>query len=408
MATPPRTPCDLRALRALRDRRTFLKQLAGCAGAAGSLRGLGLGALAGPLGLSAGPARARREQKTKHVVFVAFAGGVRTRETFGTPANVPTLAALAREGVLYPRARTSNLGHYGAALSLFTGIAEPRGIRENARGPDPTFFEYVRKQLAWPAGEVWVSTSGGAQQTNYSHGLHADFGAPYGANTLDGDGIFNREFKQILSSLGKPRELSEAEQAGLERMRSALSSSAGDGARASDAAALAKVERYILDELSRGTADIRGANAADAKALRVARNLLTVFKPALVAVVLQQADVAHGSFNAYVEVVRQNDAALGELVAAIRADRELADSTALVICPEFGRDADLNSRRGLDHGDGSEDLEYVSALAWGPDFRRNHVVQRDVRTIDVCPTVCEVFGVEARFARGARLPDLLA
>ena len=76
----------------------------------------------------------------------------------------------------------------------------------------------------------------------------------------------------------------------------------------------------------------------------------------------------------YVEIVRRNDEALGDLWRAIQGDPELRDSTALVVLPEFGRDADLNSRRGLDHGDGSNDLEYVTATCWGPDFARNRIV----------------------------------
>src|SRR5688572_23351613 len=56
-------------------------------------------------------------RKTKRVVLIAFAGGVRTRETFGTPANVPNMLALAKEGVSFPRLRTSNFGHFGASMS---------------------------------------------------------------------------------------------------------------------------------------------------------------------------------------------------------------------------------------------------------------------------------------------------
>jgi hypothetical protein len=306
---------------------------------------------------------------------------------------------MAKEGVLYKRVKSSNLGHFGAALSMFTGISEARGIRENARGADPTVFEYVRRDLGLPASQVWISTSGGAQQTNYSYGVHPDYGARYGANTVDGDGLFNAELASILASWGRPKPLPEREAELLARMRAAL----GGSASLNDPGTAAQVERYILDELTSGTADIRGANAADAKALRVARNLLLVFRPTLVAVVLQQADVAHGSYNAYVEVVRRNDEALGELWRAVRADPTLRDSTAFVVSPEFGRDRDLNSRRGLDHGDGSEDLEYVSAACWGPDFPKGKVVEGDVQAIDFCPTVCELLGASAPRARGKSL-----
>lgn len=343
-------------------------------------------------------------QKTQRVILVAFAGGVRTRETLGSPENVPNLMRMAGEGVTYPEVRTANLGHFGATLSVFTGISEARGIRENSRGEDPTLFEYVRKDLGLQPGSVWVATSGGAQQSNYSHSLHPDYGARFGANQLDGDGIFNAEFKQVLKAYGRPREWADNETGLLERMRDSIRGGARGGVNTDESSA--RVERYILDELTKGTVDMRGTGAGDAKALRVARNLVAVFKPTLLGVVLRNADVAHGSYNAYVEVIRRNDRMLGELFDAVKADPSLRDSTAIFVVPEFGRDADLNSRRGLDHGDNSDDLNLVSMVAWGPDFRQGSTVKQEVRAIDVTPTICTLLGVRARHARGKPLPGL--
>ena len=315
---------------------------------------------------------------------------------------------MAETGVVYTRARTSNLGHFGAALSMFTGVSEPRGIRENARGNEPTVFEYVRKDLGLAAGDVWIATAGGEQQVNYAYGLHPDYGARFGANMLDGDGIFNREFKSLLDAWGRPREMPEKERDVYKRLREALQPKSDKDSRTNSAESAAQVESYLLAELNRGTSDLTGANAADAKALRLARNIVTLFKPKLTAVVLQNADIAHGSYNGYVEVVRRNDAAIGELGAAVKSDPELADSTAFIVCPEFGRDRDLNSRRGLDHGDGSEDLSFVTCLAHGPDFKRGAILKDDVMVIDVAPTVCEMLGAKARFSNGKALTGLYA
>jgi uncharacterized protein (DUF1501 family) len=380
------------------NRRAFLRTAAATGGVLAAARLL-------PVRASAGPAAPAGERKTRHLVLVAFAGGVRTRETFGSPQNVPTLQALADEGVLYTRARTSNLGHFGAALAIFTGLAEQRGIRENARSNDVTLFEYLRKDLGWGPNDAWIATSGGAQQVNYAYGLHPDYGAKYGANTLDGEGIFNREFKSLLEAWGRPRVWSEAEERELASLRACLARRAG--AQQPDAGA-SQVERFLLEELTRGTSDLTGANASDAKALRVARNLLTLFRPRITAVVLQDADIAHGNYGGYVEVVRRNDAALGELWKAVKQDPELASSTAIVVVPEFGRDRDLNSRRGLDHGDGSEDLGYVTCTCWGPDFKKKTVVKEEVGVVDVTPTICDLFGAKPRLARGKRLPGLFA
>lgn len=366
------------------------------------LAGAALGAAF--LALPAGAAPRRSERKTRRMLVVSFSGGIRTRETFGTPANVPNLMRLASEGVTYPRTRASNLGHFGATLSIFTGISEARGIRDNARGTDPTLFEYLRKDLGWSAGDVWISTSGGAQESNVSYSLHPEYGAAFGASSLDGDGIFNAEFKGILDAYGKPREMPAEEAALLERMRGAIGGS--NRALAEEAETAARVERFLLDELERGTQDLTGIGASDAKAFKVARNLLAVFRPRFLSVVLRDADVAHASFNNYVQVIRRNDEMLGQLLEALRRDRELAETTSILLVPEFGRDADLNSRRGLDHGDGSDDFRYVTMVCAGPDFRRGEVVNEEVRTIDVCSTVCDLLGAEARYARGARLPRL--
>ncbi|MCP3920752.1 MAG: twin-arginine translocation signal domain-containing protein [bacterium] len=381
------------------DRRGFLKSAAATAGA-GLVPGLSLASPFGPL---------RVGRKTERVVMVAFAGGVRTRETFGTPGNVPNLEVMAKEGVLFTRMRTSNLGHFGATMSMFTGIPEARGIRENEREVDPTLFEYLRKDLKLASSDVWITTTGGAQQTNYSHGLHPEYGPRYGATTMDGDGIFNREFKSVIERYGLPKKMTDQEKALLERMRGELGGGQkGEQGKESGDDNLARVEEYILQELTSSTTGMTGANACDAKALRLARNLLSIFRPRVTGVVLQNADIAHGSFNGYVEVIRRNDAAIGELWNAVKSDPDLAETTAFFVMPEFGRNADLNARRGLDHGDGSDDLNYVSCVAWGPDFKRGAVVKDDQRVIDVTPTICDLFGATPKFAKGSKLRRLFA
>ena len=383
------------------DRRGLLRHAA--LGAACGAAATWLGGAARGLPMQGGSSSIVAKSPSR-VVLVAFAGGVRTKETFGRLDNIPNLKRIADAGVLHTRARSANLGHYGAALSIFTGVAEQRGIRENSRGDQPTVFELVRKELALSASEAWITTAGGAQQVNYSHGLHPDYGARYGATTLDGDGVFNREFKGLLERYGRPREWPAGEKDALALVRRSIS---GGGAEAERRiAANERVEQWILSELTRGTAEMTGANAADAKALRLARNLVTLFKPRLTAVVLQEADMAHGNYGGYVEVVRRNDAAIGELWTAIQSDAELAATTTLVVVPEFGRDRDLNSRRGLDHGDGSDDLNYVTCLCAGPGLRRGAVVKDEVGVVDVAPTVCDLLGAKGR--GGRKLPQLRA
>src|SRR5262249_1557233 len=153
--------------------------------------GVAAGAAALPPPALAALARIPRlgKYKTERAIVVAFAGGVRSRETIGAPANVPNLMKIAKGGVLFTNTRAANLGHFGASSPIFTGIGGPQGIRENDRGDFPTLFEYLRKQLGLGANEVWLSATGGVQQQNFTHSYHRSYGAPYGANLISSDGI---------------------------------------------------------------------------------------------------------------------------------------------------------------------------------------------------------------------------
>ncbi|MHC4819044.1 MAG: hypothetical protein ACYTF8_13415, partial [Planctomycetota bacterium] len=112
----------------------------------GFLKGSGVALMSLPWLGSA--AFAAKKYKTKRVVLIAFAGGVRSRETIGEPQNIPNLMRMAAQGVVCPNVNVMNNGHFGATMSIFTGNYEFRGIRENERGENPTVFEYCRKDLA--------------------------------------------------------------------------------------------------------------------------------------------------------------------------------------------------------------------------------------------------------------------
>jgi hypothetical protein len=350
--------------------------------------------------------------KTQHVIVVAFAGGVRQRDCIGTPQNVPNLMRIAKKGSVLTSVKAANLGHYGAALAIFTGCPEAQGIRENARGSSPTLFEYLRKDADLPAHEVWLSTTAGAQTVNFTYGTNPDYGAKYGANLIGTDGLFNAEFRDLIEGFGQVSVPSGDEAARIEKLARSLDAEAAGGAGSdrlvNDPSANLRIQRYILEELRGDTSAITGPGAGDAKAIRVARNLLRLFKPKVIGIVLQNADVAHGSYNAYVDVIRRNDNEVGLLWDAVQADRDLKDTTSIFVLPEFGRDAALNQRNGLDHGDASEDLHRIFCVAAGPDFRQDRVIQKPVDAFDICPTVADLFGAKAPAARGKSIRAMLA
>jgi hypothetical protein len=391
-------------------RRRELLRFAGMAGA-GLAAGAVLGDAATAFAAPETPAKPS-PYKTKHVVLLAFAGGVRAREVIGTMSNAPNIAKIAEKGCVLPNVKAANLGHYGAALAIFTGCSDAKGIRENARGANPTIFEYLRKDAALPADQVWLSTTAGAQTINFAYSESSAYGGKYGANLISTDGLFNAEFRNLVSSFGNVSLPSDKEQAQIAELMKSLDPKHLEGAKdkafANDPEASLRIQRYILEELKGDTSNITGPGAGDAKAIRVARNLLRLFKPKVIAIVLQNADVAHGSYDAYVEVIRRNDQEVGALWQAVQQDGELKDSTSIFVLPEFGRDRNLNERNGLDHGDGSEDLHRVFCVAAGPDFKQGKTLTGAADSIDVCPTVAELLGAKTPDARGKAIKQLLA
>lgn len=392
-------------------RRRELLRLAGLAGvgaAASSILGGAAQAFAAP----ESPAAKASPYKTKHVILLAFAGGVRAREVIGPNSTAPNLMKIGEKGCVLPSVKAANLGHYGAALAIFTGCPDAQGIRENARGANPTIFEYLRKDAGLPADQVWLSTTAGAQTINFSYGTHKDYGAEYGANLIGTDGLFNAEFRNLVTGFGNVSLPTDKEQQTVADLTKALDPKFLAGARdrsfANDPEAALRIQRYILEELKGDTADLTGPGAGDAKAIRVARNLLRLFKPKVIAIVLQNADVAHGSYNAYVDVIRRNDQEVGALWQAVMADPELKDSTSMFVLPEFGRDHNLNERNGLDHGDGSEDLHRVFCIAAGPDFKQGKTLTADASSIDVCPTAAQLLGAKTPESRGRAIKQLFA
>src|SRR4029077_4008408 len=127
-------------------------------------------------------------------------------------------------------------------------------------------------------------------------------------SVIDSEGIFNQEFKSIIDRFGKPRGQDEKEDAAIESLHGTMGEGPSDAAR---------IEKFIMDEIDKQTSKVTGPGARDAKALRLATTILQVCRTPVLGVALQNADVAHGSYNGYVEVIRRNDEEIGRLMKAI-------------------------------------------------------------------------------------------
>ncbi len=80
--------------------------------------------------------------------------------------------------------------------------------------------------------------------------------------------------------------------------------------------------------------------------------------------------------------------------------------TTLVVMPEFGRDPDGSSSNGFfNHRTNTEENRLAWMMVLGQAVRKPGRMEREVRQIDLAPTLGTILGVECRQAEGRVLPE---
>ena len=194
-------------------RRTFIKNSA-----------LGAAAISTPFILPSGRLfAATGNRMADHVVFVAFAGGVRQQESvlqrylddrqeypsagnimynifegatptdkivYGPTGSVETpiykllTQTLQSQGTLFKEVNASTVGHYAGVNTLLTGnYMYSQGLRN--KPSMPTIFEYLRRHQGEKATKTWFIGNGiGNSIPLLDYSLHPDYGSQFGANFL--------------------------------------------------------------------------------------------------------------------------------------------------------------------------------------------------------------------------------
>jgi hypothetical protein len=295
---------------------------------------------------------------------------------------------------------------------LISGFYNQLENRADAHLPVPTIFELHRRATGMPATDAWyVSMVGGFYRALITS-EHSGYGPKYAGIYLQPPGAM-QPLVPIITSGKRTIDLQPggslpfipshpAEDAAARKLTKILDGNAptfdsadpivhlGDEDNARIQAHLAEIyadgsfERYFPDNFGIGLLAQNGTDldgTGDAQTVYHAEQVLSRFKPSVMAMTLLDVDVCHADFNGYLRGQQLADACVNHLWNFIQADAELRDTTTMIVLPEHGRhlfsngnNTDSLGRSGIDHGQGDNGDRDVWMLALGPDIAQGEVL----------------------------------
>src|SRR6202171_3132024 len=220
----------------------------------------------------------------RKVVVVTFGGGARDEETF-TPEgreNIPNLVTdLIPSGTFFTNVVNRGiLGHYVATAGLATGVYETFNNFAAVAPPNPTVFEYFRRDLRRPATDAWVvAPSNGFNRIGESS--HRLYGSGLGAGVI----LPKRLLKMALPSNAG----AHYDNLLRDNYETPLHAPALEG----NETQFDRITETLQLSVSDFVAHARSLASADELSVYIARHLMRRFAPSLLWITLHDIDVAH-------------------------------------------------------------------------------------------------------------------
>lgn len=382
-------------------------------------------------------------QLAQHVVFVMFGGGIRQQESVlqqyllqaqpqadGTNAGnimynmfegaaptqkvvygndgalagdtpIPKLLSttLQKQGTLFREARTVSAGHFKAYTGMVQGRTEETiGLRQ--KPIFPTVFEYVRRHMGAPASKVWFvgeTISNSIPLLNYS--THQNYGIKYGANFFAPPITFGQ--KGFNAFAGGNIYHPEEEMKYIYKMKYFLDNYYRNIGGILDTLGNTEMEKYDIKKFMERLL-MPGSSAADP--IDCAIEIMKEFKPTLTVVNFDAGvDSCHGSFTTYLRSIHRNDHNLARIWQAIGNIPGMAGNTAIIICPDMGRNLegsatlDENNFRGFDHSDANTRRIFIQMAGPGIEADRQIGDVNDPvgNSGDCVMTISELLGIKS-------------
>ena len=114
----------------------------------------------------------------------------------------------------------------------------------------------------------------------------------------------------------------------------------------------------------------------------------------------------HNNWQGYLESIVETDSLLFELINTCGEMEFYKDRTSIIMTNDHGRHLDGIAGGFSSHGDHCLGCTHINFMAYGPDFKKDFVSDRQAQSIDLLPTIGELMGFRVPWTSGRVLDEI--
>jgi predicted AlkP superfamily pyrophosphatase or phosphodiesterase len=145
----------------------------------------------------------------------------------------------------------------------------------------------------------------------------------------------------------------------------------------------------------------------DTITLQHALNILKNYHPNISIINFREPDyTAHGADSlGYIKGIEDVDGYIKKIWDLIQSDTAFKDKTTLIVTNDHGRHLDGTANGYISHGDDCYGCRHINFFAYGPDFKKNTIVNTTYEQIDIPATIAELMGFKIPTSEGKVMWD---
>lgn len=146
----------------------------------------------------------------------------------------------------------------------------------------------------------------------------------------------------------------------------------------------------------------------DRKNFEQVKKVIDLHHPELMLINFLEADARghNNNWQGYINGIKNIDLLCGQLWDYIQSDSLMANNTTLFITNDHGRHDDGRKEGFKEHGDKCNGCKHIFLMAFGPDFKKNEILDQPSELIDISKTIAHLLNFSIPTSNGRVLHEL--